>query len=240
MPFKIDPDTEDLEELKKDLKVFAPKIFPLISRDTLNNAAFTAQKRAKNIVKRRFILRNKWIIGSIRVEKAKGRNISKQAAFTGSVNPGMEDQEFGKTIPKKGRKGVAIPTTVASGEGEGVKPRRKVVRRPNLRSTVKLLKFKNKARSKKQFIVATIKAAAKRGGSRRFVYLPFNRHPGIYAIQGGRKNPKIRQIYDLSRKSIVIPPSPWLLPASKRAARGIPKFFRKSTRFHLKRSGLFQ
>ena len=123
-------------------------------------------------------------MNSVQVDKAKGMNISKQEAVVGSINPGMETQEFGDTIGKKGRKGVAIPTTVSSGEGEGVKPRRKVVRRPNYRSNIKLRRLKNTARSKKQFIIATIKATAKRG------------------------------------------------------ARGIPKFFRKSAKFHLKRAGL--
>lgn len=240
MVFKIDTDTKDIEQLQKDLKIFAPKIFPLISRDTINNAAFTTQKKAKLLIKHRFVLKNKWVIKSIRVEKAKGMNVKTMAAIIGSVNPGMEKQEFGDTIGKKGRKGVAIPTSVASGEGEGVTPRRKVVRKPNLRSNVKLLKLKTKVKSKKQFIAVSISMTARKSGSRRFLYLPFDKHPGIYKIQGSKKNPRIRQIYDLSKKSVIIPPSPWLLPSSKRGARGIPAFFKKSSKYHIKRSGIFQ
>jgi len=152
----------------------------------------------------------------------------------------MEDQEFGTTKGKKGKKGVSIPTTVSSGEGEGARVRRRVVRRPLRMKRIKLLRTGVKSRSKMQFIVATIKAAAKMGGRNRFIYLPFNNHPGIYQVTGGRKKPKIKLIYDLSRKSIIIAPNPWLSPASDRAARGIPKFYEKSTFFHLKKAGILK
>ena len=238
LPFEID--TADMKELEKDLKFYAAKVYPLISRDTINNAAFKAQQRGRAIVSRRMVNRNKFTIRSIQVDKARGMNVKKQEAAVGSTMDYMLDQEFGITKSKTGSKGVAIPTSVASGEGQGVKPRRKVVRRPNRRSSIKLLNTRIRAKSRKQAIVATIQATARKGGSKRFAYLPFKRHPGIYWITGGKKKARIRQVYDFSKKSVTISPTPWLRPASRRGQKSIPAFFRKSTKFHLYRAGLFR
>jgi len=236
--FKMDD--RSLKGLQHDLRKYASKVAPLVERDTVNNAAFKGQKRAKQIIRRRFIVRNTWTMRSVRVKKANTSNKSRIWARLGSTEDYLETQEFGKTIPKRGAKGVTIPTAIASGEAQGTKPRRRVVRRPNQMKAIRLLRVGTKAKSRKQFIVATIKAAAARGGARRFVYLPFNRHPGIYWITGGKKKARIRQIFDLSRKSITIPPTPWLLPASKRGQKSIPAFFVKSTKYHLHRAGLFK
>lgn len=236
LPFDID--TSDLEEHSKNLQVFFPKSFPHITRDTLNNAAFITKKRAQAIVKRRMVLKNTWTMRSIQVEKAQGIDVRNMEARIGSTMEYMAKQEFGDTISKKGKKGLGIPTTIASREGEGARPRRKVVRKPLYMKQIRLLKTGVKSKSKRQFIVASIMAAAKRGGRNRFIYLPFERHPGIYMVTGGKKKPKIKLVYDLSRKSIIIPPSPWLSPASDRGARAIPKLYEEATIRNLKKVGI--
>jgi len=202
-------EANELKELQKDLKQFGEREFAVINGMALNKTAFETMLEYKKITKRNFTLRNKFTISSIRFQKVKG--FQNQFSETGSIAPFMEDQEFGHTKTKKGKKGVGIPTTTASNESIGARPRQKVVPRPKRKGSIRLFRSRIKSKTRVQHVVATVKAAAgKRGNT--FVYLPRlgKMTQGIYRIAGSKKNPKIRLIYDLSRTSVRIPKSPGL------------------------------
>jgi hypothetical protein len=234
----IDIDTKNIKRLQKDLKLFARKLYPRIQGATLNKAAFETREKYQRGARRKFTLRNKFTERSIQVDKVRGFNPRAQEATVGSTADYMLDQEFGKTLTKTGKKGVDIPTSVASGEGESARPRRKVVRRANRRGSIKLQRQRIKARSKNQYIVASIKMAAKRGGRNKFLYLPFDRHPGIYKVTGGKKRSRIQLIHDFSKQSVVIQPRRPLKQAVDAVTPKVPGFFIKQARFQLKRAGL--
>jgi hypothetical protein len=119
-----------------------------------------------------------------------------------------------------------IPTGIATGEGEGARVKRRLplprnqLRRIQL-DQVGLAKFK----SRKQRNVVAVKVALKSG--RRLVYLNTGRTKGIFRVRGGKKNPKIKMLYDLSSKTHNIQPNPWLAPATQRATAETTRFYNK-------------
>ena len=214
---------KELKKFSQGLKQFGKKEFSVINGMALNKAAFEARKEYVKIAERRFTMRNKWTIRSIQYRKVQGfRN---QFSEVGSTMDYMEDQEFGETIYKTGKHGVSIPTSTASGEARGARPRRKTVVRSRFRTRIKLYNGKRiKAKNRRSYIVAAVKQAAAAGG-RRFLYLPLQKSPGIYLITGGKRKPKLNLIYDLSKKSVTVPARPTLKPAVDTIRPRMPQYY---------------
>lgn len=234
----ITVDDKDLKQLESDLKTFAIRAYPFATKATLNRSAFDAQKRVRALIRNKMITRNKFTMKSIQVEQAKTLRVSDQEAVVGSIASYMEDQEFGGTKTKGGKVGVAIATTSASGEGRGVQPRRRLPRRPNKKSAIKLSKNRFRVKSKKQEIFLRVRQAAKTG--RKFIFLDLQKHPGIYRVAGGKRKPKINLVHDMSRKSVRIPARPTFAPATRSTEKQMPRFYKEAVTFQLKRHNLFK
>ncbi len=234
----IKVDTEELKQLESDLQEFAEKAFPFATRNTVNTAAFEARERIQAGMRKKMVMRNTFTIKSVQVEKARTLRVKDQEAVVGSTAPYMEDQEFGATKAKRGKHGVAIPTSVASGEGRGTQPRRRVARRANKKASIRLSKIRVKAKSKGQEANIRVKHAAATG--KKFVFLDLPKHPGIYKVSGGKRRPKIDLVHDMSRKSIRIPRTPTFAPATFAVQKRMPSIYLDSIIFQLKRQGLFK
>ena len=233
MATKWEMEVKKLNKFHRALNDFSKKEFAVINGMALNQTAFETQLKAKQIVERRFILRTKFTLGSIRFQKVKG--FANQFSEAGSIAPYMEDQEFGKTKTKTGKRGVDIPTRAASGESRGSSPRKRVMRRPLQRGRIRLFKRRIKAKTRRQFIFLTVRQAAQASG-RQFVFLPLQRAPGIYMISGGKKNPKVNLIHDLSKTSVRISKTKWLEPAVNNVRRKMPQFYERAFRLRLKKN----
>ena len=70
--------------------------------------------------------------------------------------------------------------------------------------------------------------------------MDLQRHPGIYRVTGGKRNPKIKLIHDMSKKSVSIPRNPWLAPAVRTVEERVPQFYKDALAFQLKRQGIFR
>lgn len=237
---------KDIKRLERDLKTFADRALPFATRNTLNNAAFAAQKIARADIKRDFVNRNKFTVQSIRVEMARGLNIRAQKSEIGSIADYMETQEFGGQ--KRGKKeGVAITTSFAAGQGIGNKNRTRLATRRNKLENIRLRKTV-RGKNRKQTNLLKVREAVKTG--RREVFLDFGggRRKGIFRVVGGRKNSqrgwpkgaKIRMLHDMTNKVVTIKKSPWLKPSFDEAQRMIPAFYADALRFQLRRRGLFK
>lgn len=229
---------EDIKQLESDLKTFAIRAYPFATKNTVNRAAFTTRERIQAGMRKKMTLRNKFTERSIQVDQAKTLRVSQQEATTGSIASYMPDQEFGGTKTKRGSEGVPIATTSSSGEGRGVQPRRKLSKRSNKLSRIKLSKNRVKRASKKQEAFLRVKQAAASG--RKFIFLDLQKHPGIYRVKGGKRKPKIDLVHDMSRKSVRIPRTQTFLPATRATQKLIPRFYKESLIFQLKRHGLFK
>lgn len=217
-------DGRPLLKLAQGIKDFAEKQYPIINGMALNRTAFEARKEYVNIVQRRFVLRNKGTVKSIQFRKVKGLNPNTQESSVGSTMEYMAEQEFGGIKKATGKKGVAIPTPIASSESISARPRKKPISRPRRRASIRLTRAKVKARSRKQHVVATIRAVSAIG-SGNYAYLPIQRAKGIYRITGKGKKAKIKMVYSLEKKTLPIRKQPSLTPAVNNIIPRIPGFY---------------
>lgn len=232
----ITMDDRDLVKMENDLKHFARRAYPFASKNTINGAAFLAQKNAREDIKVSLTLRNKFTVQSIQVEQARTLNVSRQAAIVGSIAPYMEKQQFGGVKVSSGSEGTPIATGYSAGQ-EGQQPRTKLPRRPNTMQRIQLNKRKTQGKTRKQRNLVAVKTAAQSGN--KYVFLDLGRRKGIFRVLGGKRRPRIKMVWDLSRKSVVIPRNPWLTRAADKTRPEIPALYKKSLEFQLRRQGLF-
>jgi hypothetical protein len=227
----------ETQEFEKDLKAFSERALPFATRSTINTAAFTTRRLGIENARNSMTLRNKFTERSIRVKKSQSLNIQAQTARVGSVQDYMRDQEFGKTNVKKGKQGVRIPTSYASGEGLHANPRKRVVRPSNRINRITLRNKQKRGKTRAQQNLIAVKEAA--GSKQKFVFMDLGRRKGIFKVLGGKKNPRVRMVHDLTEQSVTIPPNPWLKPATNETVRMMPTMYRDALKFQLRRLGLF-
>lgn len=209
----------EIHRLANRLERLNRRGIPFAKIETINRAAFGTQRDARRGLADRMILRNPWTIRSIRVRKATLRTME---AATGSTERYMEVQEVGGIETASGAHGVVIPTTVASGEGRGVRPRKRLVRRPNRVSRIKLSQ-RIRTSSRKQRNVVAVREAIRT--NRRFIFLDLQRSKGIFRVFGGKRNPRVEMIHDLSRPSVTTPRNPWLMPAARGQTQQLTRYY---------------
>lgn len=243
----IDLDIKEISELEDDLKKFNKRAFPFATKAALNSTAFDARREAQVIVKRRMVTRNKWTLGSIRVQQTRTLNVRQQAAVVGSTEKYMETQEFGGTRRARGSRGVAIPTGYSAGQ-EGRRPRTRVPRAPNRLRRIQLAKFRSRARTPMQRMVVAVNLAVAR--KKRLIFLEVSggkRKQGIFRVLGGRatkrgwpKGAKLKMVHDLSQRRVRTPQTRWLDPAVTNVLPGMQGHYRRALIFQLDRAGMFR
>lgn len=238
---------KSIHKLEKDLKIANDRAFPFATKNTINKAAFIARSISQSTIRNKMTIRNKWTEGSIQVEKTNTLNINSQAAFVGSREGYMEDQEFGATKRANGKEGVPIPTAFSSGEGRG-RHRGRLPRKPNKLRNIQLKKLRGrKPTSKKQEHIFKVQEAVL-SGSRLYFHEFDNGTRGIFRVKGGSRKfnkgwPKgatISMVYDMSRKSVRIPATPWLGPSVDKTIPHIAAVYKKSLQFQLDKHRLFK
>ena len=230
-------DDKDLKKFEADLKAFAHRAYPFATKNTVNTAAFTAQKLARRDVEIKMVQRNKFTMQSIQVDQARTLDVNRQEAVIGSTAGYMEDQEFGATKVKRGSEGVAIPTAYSSGEAMGASIRRRMPRAANKLQAIKLRRQGKKGSTRKQQNLIAIREAAT--STRKYIFLDLGKRKGIFKVIGGKRKPKIRMVHDLTEQVVTIPRNPWLKPVVDTVALQIPGMYKKALAFQLKRHGLF-
>jgi hypothetical protein len=233
--------SKDIKRLESELKTFAKRAFPFATKNTVNRAAFQAQRSWQHEIKDKLTTRNQFTAKSIRVEQTRTLNVRQQAAIVGSVAPYMDEQEFGGTKHSGGKHGVPITTSYHAGQ-EGARPRTRLPPRKRQLVGIQLRKSKQgrggKRLSRKQRNMVKIRQAAESGS--KYVYLDLRRGEGIFKVIGGRKKPRIKMLYDLSRKSVLIPATPTLGPAVAATKRAIPLLYKAALTEQLRRRGIFK
>lgn len=189
-----------LVEFQAALARLSARGIPGAARAGLNRTAFAARAEWQTRIGDAMTLRNAWTKRSIRVDRATGSSVERMAARVGSVADFMGLQESGGTITKKHKHGVAIPTSVASGEGRGSR-RTKLVRRPNRLPAIQLLTRVGASRQQRNAIAIRQVIAS----GRKYVFLELERRAGIFRIAGGRRNPRLDMIWDLTRPAVRVP-----------------------------------
>lgn len=232
MSFFVDFDDKELLLFERTLRRLTRNGIPVATRNTINIAAERTQKRAKfRELPRKMILRNKFTQGSIRVRKARGNRISRQAAEVGSLQQYLADQEFGSVKREPG-----LPTTVASGEGRGARPRRRLPRRAQSAKQIQLGKKERfpHARNRKALNAAKIHRAQRQ--RKKHVYLEFAKSEGLFRIT----RRKLDLVVETSHTVARIPPNPWLHPATMHVAPQQRAIYRTQIIKQLQRHSLWK
>lgn len=227
---------KELKRFEGDLKTFASRAYPFATKQTVNRAAFVARSLTQRNIRRDMVTRNRFTEGSIRVEPTRTLVVRQQEAVVGSIAPYMEDQEFGGTKVSTGKEGVAIQTSYSAGQ-RGQRPRTRMPRRVNALKNIQLQRRRARGGSRKSRNAGLIKHAAVSGS--KYVFLDLGRTKGIFRVVGGKRKPRIRMVADLSRRSVVIPPTPTLGPAVRETQKAMPLIYKRALVSQLKRHRLF-
>jgi hypothetical protein len=231
----IEADLTGWQDFENALVLANERALPFATKAAVNNAAFYAMRQAKQNIRKEFTTRNKWTEKSVIVKKAKGLRISEQESKVGSTQEYMAGQEEGDTIVSGGKHGRPIATGYSAGQ-EGQRPRTRLPRPANRRSRISLRS--GVGRSRKQRNIIAVKTAAASGN--KFVFLDNGRKRFIAKVIGGKRRPKVKMVYDLSKKIVTIRATPWFGPAVDKAVRRLPEFYRKAFLFQLRRHGVIR
>jgi len=221
-PYLFDVDTRELRKLEKSLLALKKKALPFAARETINGLAFEGQAAWRRELPGKMRLRNKWTERSIRVEKEKrGLNINTMKASVGSTEEYMREQEFGATLPMRGREGFGIPAAAP-----GQRKNRPLVPKRRQLSAIKLLPRTRGNRA--QRIHAAMHLAKKRGSSSYAFLRMKGGRKGIYELNPGKRRLAIRKIWDLSKRAITKPKNPTMTVIEKRVRPLGPGIYREA------------
>ena len=225
-----------IEARQKQIKLYEaqladmPKAIAFAGRNMRNDLAFETRRQSLDTIKDRMTLRNKWTERSMGVERARRPF---DDAKVGSRAEYMLDQEFGATNVREGQRGVPLATAYSSGEGETARPRQRLPRARNTLRRLKLPKARIRATSKAQRNRIAVAEAVASG--RREVFMDTGRKQFIARVMGSKRNPRVKMLYDLSRRSMSIPANPWHEPSTDEALKRRDRFYAKRLQQQIKR-----
>lgn len=228
-------DSHEIEKFARDLDKMAKRAIPHAMRNSLNRSAFAGRKIWKKEIKSTFVTRNTWTERSIRVDKARGTNLTRMESVLGSVADYMGKQERGGRVSGRG-KTKSIPTSFAAGQ-MGAIPRTRLVRGAHKVGRIRLGR-KPRGGTRRQRNAIGIKQAAAQG--RKFVFLELPTSRGLFKLTGGKRKPSIKMVWSLSQSSVQLKPEPTLKRTLKRMDRVIPKIHMGAIKEQIKRNGLFK
>lgn len=228
-------DTREIQGLVRQLETFSSKALPYAIRDSLNRSALAAKNVWAEEIRSSMILRNRWTLGSLRVERATGMDPRRMVSVVGSMARYMGVQESGGRKTKHGKHGVAIPTRTASGEGRGSGPRQRLVRGPMKLSTIQVQR--GTGASRKQRNAVSIRRALASG--KRFVYLELEASKGLFRISGGKRSPRLDMVWETRRPAVMIPRNPTLERTLTRLGPHLPAIHLGALREQAARHRLF-
>lgn len=222
-----------LEKFREDMGKFAKKALPAAARGSLNTLAFDARREWVQQVGRKFVLRNKFTVNSLRIEKARGFDLGTMQSKVGSVADYMAEQESGFTERARGKHGVAVPTSSAAGMAKRA-PRTKQVQKKNYLTAIQVASRVRGIRQRRNAVA--IRMASKTGG---VAFLDLGKTKGLFRVKLTAKGRfTVRMIYDLTKRAVTTKATPTLAITLKVIEPRVPGILGKellaqARRFHV-------
>lgn len=196
--------------MQRELQQMSKRSVPFAARETVNKLAFEGRRLWGLEMQRALTLRNRYTQSRALVEPARTLRMSEMEARLGHTEPYM------RTLEDGGREQAAkqyrpIPTEHAAGQAQGslTGGRKRPVRRANVITTLGSLKGARRAGlGRKAQNAHAVRHAIKSG--KRLALLDLGKRKGIYRVEGSLKRPRIRKLYDLSKRSTPVPKTPTL------------------------------
>jgi hypothetical protein len=238
--FKIVSDMRPIEQFENDLDRFKEGALTYAIRDTLNQAAYETSVEAKNEIGQKFIERNQYTRRSIRYNKVVGKSIARMYSEVGSVQKYMAKQERGFVTRSKGKHGVAIPTTQASGEGDA-RVRRKTIRAAARLSRIRIAKglapeYARKYKKPRQRLIRMIQDSLEYGYRTIFWMSRRSARTGFYRIRGGKKinkrgwpdGVKLEMLYSVDKPITNTKSHEWLQPSTQKVTMYMGQLYQRA------------
>ena len=231
----FDFDDKNIRKFERLLKDISSVAVPFAVRSTLNSLAFDSRAESQKNISGNMILRNQFTKRSLQVMQAKALKISSMEAVMGTIASYLEVQEFGGTKSRGGKKGIPIATSASSGEGNNTKPRRRLPKPSNRMMAIRLRKRRRRGATAAQSRFIAVKEAA--SSNRKYIYMDLGRRQGIFKVMGGKKNPRVKMMHDLSSVTVRVPKNPWMKPSVDTSVQKTERFYKKALIFQLRRQG---
>jgi hypothetical protein len=198
-----------LDKMQRDLETMAKRAVPHAARETLNGLAFAGRKIWQEEMRATLTLRNQYTERRALVERASGYKMREMQAVLGHTEDYMRRLEEGKG-ERATRSALPIATEAAAGQAPGSlsSGRKRAVRKSMIIRTLGTIKRQPKSLPRKVRNARAVRDALKSGN--KLAVLDLEKRKGIYKIMGGRKRPKVRKLYDLSRRTTPRPRTPTL------------------------------
>ncbi len=215
----IDVDVKDIKKLTDNLKQVHKNAFPKTLWYTLNSMAKEASLNGKENIAKSFILRNKYIQGSVGYNSKKSFNISSMescagqfAVYKGKHTGQLEKQEFGKSVIAKGKYTFAATPSARGGNYSKTIRKRNFLNSLGVKNLSDFVQYPTKDSSKQ---AAQAQAFSIRNKKKINVLLTNRKgQKGIYTVS----KRSVSLLYDLRNKKTNIKRTQWLKPASDKAA----------------------
>lgn len=236
----------DAKQALRDLEEFRKQAIPFAIRNSLNTSAFELQKIWRGEIRRTFINRNPFTARSIHVEKARGSDPSRMVSVVGSITSYLDEQESGGTVRGKGAH-KPIPGPSAAGQSPGSK-RTKLVMPSRYLAAIKATRATRGGNAHARNVAALMMARRK---GQQFVLLEKpSGGKGLFMVSGGsqrfngrrmtRRKLKTRLLWDLSRRSVRVPPAPTLQRSLSIIEPKLPHIHLAALVEQMQRHGLFR
>jgi len=198
-----------LDEMQRELERMAKKAVPYAAREMLNGLAFAGRAIWQDEMRASLTLRNAFTTRRAIVRKVTGYKMAEMQAVLGHTEEYMLRLEYGAGDHATGE-AVAIPTEVAAGQAKGSLPggRQRPVKKAFYLRAIPKLRRQSKAIPREARNARAIQQGIKDGS--RLAYLEFQRRKGIYRLKGGKRNPEILKVYDLTHPFVPRPRKPML------------------------------
>lgn len=216
-------DMDQVAEFAERLGSLAKRAIPRAARLAVNDAAFALRLAARDVMRSDFILRNRWVLGSMAVTKATQSRLDQIESAAGSRFAPMAEQDIGGVVDDP-----TLPTTVASGEGQGARPRRRLPRgKANLRRMPQFDRVtpRNPSGGRAQELAVALRQARASGVGA----IKWQTRAGKTALfrvsRLGAKRPRVELTHVLSAGSLRLRPQRWLARALARINKQVPHYF---------------
>jgi hypothetical protein len=210
-----------LDEMQRELEQLEKRGIPYAARETLNSLAFAGRKIWQGEMRSALTLRNAFTERRALVERATGSRLPAMTAVLGHTEDYMRRLEYGIGEHAK-RSGIPIATETAAGQAKGSLRggRKRAIKKSLIIRTLAKVKRQSKSIPREVRNARAVRDAIRNGT--RIAYLETSRRKGIYRIKGGRKNPEVLKLYDLTRPSVPLPRTPTLQRTLELALRQGP------------------
>jgi hypothetical protein len=225
----------DLHGYVKALRSLSERHEKIAIQQTINDLVWEARRRWIQEMQSSFTLRNRWTVGSIRVETAQQSSVDRIRAVIGSVALYMSLQEHGGSKFGTGKHGVRIPTNAAAGQSGGGK-RTRPVRGAYRMASIDMAIDPFTGGTIKKRVARSIARARAQG--KRFIFLKDGASYGIYKLASMSKGAKMTKLWSMGKTSVHISSQPTLDRASTAAMKTLPHRWNVRLRERLTKCGL--